>query len=121
MTAATAFDGAAAPIVHEKALVRSLQELIGRTEFLETLEGQTERQRKLDLKPLLSVAGIASDAPQFCVTPSNAPFDKGELAERMVKDMLPSIEGKQGGEWKYEVHNYNRSIGARNVPATRAC
>jgi len=93
--------------------VRSLQELIGRTEFLETLEGQTERQRKLDLKPLLSVAGIASDAPQFCVTPSNAPFDKGELAERMVKDMLPSIEGKQGGEWKYEVHNYNRSIGAR--------
>jgi len=93
--------------------VRSLQDLIGRTEFLATLEGQTERQRKLDLKPLLSVAGIASDAPQFCVTPSNAPFDKGELAERMVKDMLPAIEGKKGGEWKYEVHNYNRSIGAR--------
>src|SRR3569833_1446046 len=93
--------------------VRSLQDLIGRTEFLETLEGQTPRQRKLDLKPILSVAGMTSDAPQYCGVASNAPFDKGELAERMVKDMLPAIEGRKGGEWSYEVRNYNRSIGAR--------
>ena len=93
--------------------VRSLRDLIGRTEFLETLEGQTPRQRKLDLKPILSVAGMTDDAPQYCGVSSNAPFDKGELAERMVKDMLPAIEGKTGGEWSYEVRNYNRSIGAR--------
>jgi glutamate synthase (NADPH) large chain len=93
--------------------VRSIQDLIGRTELLEILEGQTPRQRKLDLKPILSVAGMAADAPQYCTTPSNAPFDKGELAERMVKDMLPAIEGKKGGEWSYDVRNYNRSIGAR--------
>jgi glutamate synthase (NADPH/NADH) large chain len=93
--------------------VRSIQDIIGRTEYLQILEGQTPRQRKLDLKPILSVAGVAADAPQYCTTASNAPFDKGELAERMVKDMLPAIESKKGGEWSYDVRNYNRSIGAR--------
>ena len=93
--------------------VRSLQDIIGHTEYLQILAGQTARQRKLDLTPLLSTAGMTDDAPQFCATPSNTPFDKGELAERMVSDMLPAIESKNGGEWRYEVRNFNRSVGAR--------
>ncbi len=93
--------------------VRSLQDIIGRTEHLEVLEGRTAKQRKLDLKPLLSDGGLAAEVPQFCISPSNAPFDKGELAERMVQDMLGAIETRSGGDWGYEVHNYNRSIGAR--------
>ncbi|HVW68888.1 MAG TPA: glutamate synthase large subunit [Steroidobacteraceae bacterium] len=93
--------------------VRSIEDIIGHTEYLKILEGETPKQRKLDLAPLLSTAGLAADAPQFCATPSNAPFDKGELAERMVRDMLPAIEAKTGGEWRYEVRNFNRSIGAR--------
>src|SRR5204862_419198 len=68
---------------------------------------------ELDLTPILSTGGLASDAPQFCVTPSNAPFDQGELAERMVRDMLSAIENRSGGEWHYELSNFNRSIGAR--------
>src|SRR5580692_5606319 len=90
--------------------VRSLQDLIGRTEYLQILEGETPRQRKLDLTPILSTAGLTQDVPQFCATPSNAPFDKGELAERMVSEMLPAIEAKTGGEWRYEVKNFNRSV-----------
>ncbi len=93
--------------------VRSLSELIGRTEYLEVLEGVTPRQKKLDLSPILSDAGLSRDAPQFCLSPSNTPFDKGELAERMVRELLPSIEAKSGGEWAYELKNFNRSIGAR--------
>jgi glutamate synthase (NADPH) large chain len=93
--------------------VRRLQDIIGRTEHLEVLEGRTAKQRKLDLTPILSDGGLAAEVPQFCISPSNAPFDKGELAERMVQDMLGAIEAKGGGEWSYEVHNYNRSIGAR--------
>ncbi len=93
--------------------VRRMADLIGRTEYLEILPGQTPKQRKLNLQPLLSDAGLVSDRPHFCVDPSNAPFDKGELAERMVADMLPAIEKKAGGDWHYEVKNYNRSIGAR--------
>jgi glutamate synthase (NADPH/NADH) large chain len=92
---------------------RSIAEIIGRTEYLTILEGQTPRQRKLDLTPILAQGDIAPDSPQYCSTPSNKPFDKGELAERMVSDMLAAILGKTGGEWSYEVKNFNRSIGAR--------
>jgi glutamate synthase (NADPH/NADH) large chain len=93
--------------------VRTLAEVIGRTEYLEVAPGTTPRQRKLDLRPILSTAGLKRDAAQYCGTPSNTPFDKGELAERMVRDMLPAIEAKSGGEWAYELSNFNRSIGAR--------
>jgi glutamate synthase (NADPH/NADH) large chain len=93
--------------------VRRLEEVIGRTEFLEVLPGATARQRKLDLTPLLSTAGLKREAAQFCGVAFNAPFDKGELAERMVRDALPAIEAKSGGVWHYELANYNRSIGAR--------
>jgi glutamate synthase (NADPH/NADH) large chain len=93
--------------------VRKLEELIGRTDLLEIMEGETKRQRRLDLRPLLSDAGVATTAPQFCIAMKNVPFDQGELAERMVKDCLPAIEAKSGGEFHYEVRNNNRSIGAR--------
>jgi glutamate synthase (NADPH/NADH) large chain len=93
--------------------VRSLAELIGRTEYLEVLEGVTPRQKKLDLAPILSDAGLSGTGPQFCLSPSNQPFDKGELAERMVRELLPAIEAKSGGEWAFELKNFNRSIGAR--------
>ena len=93
--------------------VRTMAELIGRTEYLSIKEGETAKQRKLDLSPILSTAGLAADRPQYCIDPRNAPFDKGELAERMVRDILPAIEGRSGGTFAYEVSNRHRSIGAR--------
>jgi glutamate synthase (NADPH/NADH) large chain len=93
--------------------VRSMEELIGRTELLKTRPGETARQRRLDLSPLLSDGGVDPATPQFCQVERNEPFDKGELAERMVRDILPAIEAKSGGEFQYEIRNDNRSIGAR--------
>jgi glutamate synthase (NADPH) large chain len=93
--------------------VRRMEDLIGRTELLQALPGETAKQRKLDLSPLLSAEGLVSDRPHFCVEPSNAPFDKGLLAERMVTDMLPAIAARSGGTWHYEVKNFHRSLGAR--------
>src|SRR6185503_3477302 len=83
--------------------MKSIADIIGRTELLEIIEGATSKQKKLDLSPLLSTAGLAKDRPQFCSAPSNAPFDKGEMAEQMVRDMSAAIQGKTGGEWNYEV------------------
>jgi len=93
--------------------VRQLADLIGHTEYLRPLGGDTEKQRRLDLTPILSTAGMTAADAQFCTTPSNAPFDKGELAERMVADVRDAIETRAGGQWHYDVKNYNRSIGAR--------
>ena len=93
--------------------VRSMEDLIGRTDLLEIMQGATAKQQRLNLQPLLSDGGVPADKPRFCTAPKNQPFDKAELAEQMVRDCLPAIEGKQGGEFRYAVKNVNRSIGAR--------
>ncbi len=93
--------------------VRSMAELIGRTDLLEIMTGQTAKQSRLDLSPILSDAGVPKDKPQYCLKPHNAPFDKGELAEQMVRDCLAAIEHKTGGSFDYALRNINRSIGAR--------
>jgi glutamate synthase (NADPH/NADH) large chain len=93
--------------------IRSLAELIGHTELLEILPGETSKQRKLDLSPLLANAALKSDKPQYCLDPHNEPFDKGLLAEQMLNDMRAAIDSGSGGKFYYAVNNFNRSIGAR--------
>jgi glutamate synthase (NADPH/NADH) large chain len=92
--------------------VRTLDELVGRVDLLEAREGETARQRRLDLSPVLAADGLV-EASHVCTEPRNVPFDKGELAETMVTDMLPAIEAGHGGRFHYSVSNFNRSIGAR--------
>ncbi|WP_018168293.1 glutamate synthase large subunit [Thioalkalivibrio sp. ALMg9] len=92
--------------------VRSLTDLIGRTDLLEILPGETPKQQHLDLNGLLA-SGDLADKPRFCKAPKNEPFDKGELAEKMVAEMLEAIESKAGGEYHFDVANTDRSIGAR--------
>ncbi|WP_349616378.1 glutamate synthase large subunit [Azotobacter salinestris] len=93
--------------------VRSLGELIGRTDLLEVLPGETAKQAHLDLSPLLGSAHVPADKPQFCEVDKNPPFDPGLLAEKMVELALPAIEAKSGGEFALEICNCDRSIGAR--------
>ena len=93
--------------------IAKFEDLIGRTDLIELQEGDTPRQARLDLSPIISTDGLAKDAPQFCTDPKNEPFDKGELAEAMVEACLPAIEAKSGGRFGFEVQNFNRSIGAR--------
>ena len=93
--------------------VRKMTDLIGRMDLLEILTGETDKQQSLDLTPLLSDGGVPAEKPRFCQEPKNEPFDKGELAEQMVRDTLPAIESQSGGEYRYTVKNNNRSIGAR--------
>ncbi|MDT8382804.1 MAG: glutamate synthase large subunit [Gammaproteobacteria bacterium] len=93
--------------------VRKLQDLIGRTDLLTAIEGTTSKQRRLDLSPILSDGGVDASKPQYCTSPRNLPFDKGELAEQMVADALPAIEAGSGGTFSYAVKNTDRSIGAR--------
>ena len=93
--------------------VRRLEDIIGRVDLIEILPGATRRQQQLDLKPILSDNGLAPDSPQFCTDPHNHPFDRGELAERMLLEMLPAIEKRSSGKFEFDVRNFHRSIGAR--------
>ncbi len=92
--------------------VQTLAELIGRTDLLEILPGDTAKHRRLDLRPLLSNPHVDSK-PQYCQVLRNEPFDQGVLAERMVATVLPAIEAKTGGVFEFRVGNCDRSIGAR--------
>lgn len=93
--------------------VRSMKELIGRTDLLEVLDGETDKQRHLDLTPLLTIHPSGEGKAQYCEVSRNEPHDKGLLAERMVEDMLPAIEAQTGGTFKFMIGNCDRSIGAR--------
>ena len=92
---------------------RSLAELIGRADLAASLPGETPRQRRLDLRPLLGPDGLSATEPRFCTEPRNPPFDEGLLNERMVADCIKAIEERRGGTFFYEVKNFHRSIGAR--------
>jgi len=93
--------------------VASLEELIGRTDLLELLPGETEKQARLDLSPILYKDAQSKDEPEFCQVSRNEPFDKGEKAEAMVAATLATIEAGSGGEFEFDVCNCDRSIGAR--------
>ncbi len=93
--------------------VRSLKELIGRVDLLDAIEGNTEKQRKLDLSPIVYSDDLLKSKPQFCTVARNEPFDKAEVAEHIVQAVLPAIENRTGGEFDFEVTNCDRSLGAR--------
>ena len=93
--------------------IRKFDDLIGHTELLQAIKGDTDRQQGLDLAPILSNHSIDASKPQYCTARRNEPFDKGELAEQMVEDTRAAIASKSGGEFAYQVRNIHRSIGAR--------
>ncbi|MEP4148961.1 MAG: glutamate synthase large subunit [Halioglobus sp.] len=93
--------------------VASLEDLIGRTDLLEALPGDTAKQSRLDLAPILHKDESSEGQPEFCQVASNDPFDKGEKAEEMVAATLVAIESRTGGEFEFDVCNCDRSIGAR--------
>jgi glutamate synthase (NADPH) large chain len=93
--------------------VRSVSELIGNTRLLSIVPGETSKQRKLDLRPVLANSDLVSDNPQYCIDARNEPFDKGTLGEEMLRDTASAIQTKSGGEFAYLISNFHRSIGAR--------
>jgi len=93
--------------------VTRMEDLIGRFELLELLPGESQRQQKLGLGPLLSQGTIPADQPRYCMEDRNPSFDKGELAETMLVDAQSAIDNRQMLTLSYPIENVNRSIGAR--------
>lgn len=92
--------------------VEKLTDLIGRTDLLETVQGMTAKQSKLDLSAVLEAPVSPEGHPLFWTKP-NAPFDKAQLNQTILDDALASIEAKQSNNFYYDVINTDRSIGAR--------
>ncbi|MCJ8299041.1 MAG: glutamate synthase-related protein, partial [Pseudomonadales bacterium] len=93
--------------------VRSLEELVGRVDLLEAIEGNTRRQKNLDLSPIISDGGVSPDMPHTCQVERNDPYDAGGLNSKMQEVATAAIEAKAGGEWQFAITNCDRSVGAR--------
>ncbi|MBY5922937.1 glutamate synthase large subunit [Ferrimonas balearica] len=97
---------------HMAALgVSEFNQMIGRSDWLTQLPGQTTRQAKLDLSDLLERA--IPDADNACYsTELNPPLDQGELNQQMLQLASNAVAIKQGGEWCMPIQNTDRSVGA---------
>jgi len=93
--------------------VRSLEELVGRVDLLEAIEGNTSRQKNLDLSPIISDGGVSPDMPHTCKVERNDPYDAGGLNSKMQEVATAAIEAKAGGDWQFAITNCDRSVGAR--------
>jgi len=93
--------------------ISRLEDLIGRTEYLERLDGLTERQNRLDLSPLLVNLGLEDQADRFCSIDRNPPHDRGVLAEQIHADTDLAVAQAAGGVFTYRITNRDRSIGTR--------
>ena len=92
--------------------VRKFEDLIGRTELLGMMDGQTAKQARLDLSPLLHKPEAAEHTKLFCSEVTNAPLDKGELNLNMLSDAKAAVEAKRSITLDYAVRNTDRSVGA---------
>jgi len=93
--------------------VRSFDELIGRVDLLEILEGVTPKHANLDLAPIIGNAGVPEEYPHTCQQARNEPYDAGSLNTQLLELARDAIANKQGGEWTLEITNCDRSVGAR--------
>ena len=100
--------------LHMAALgVRSLAELIGRSDLLTQAEGSTPVQRQLDLSRLIANDGLGVDVDTACVMARNPMRDPAALASRISADADEAINSGQAATFRYAIANTDRAIGAR--------
>ena len=92
--------------------IAKLTDLIGRTDLLEVLEGQTAKQSRLDLSAMLHTPLPPEGSAVYC-TSSNPANDQGELNESIVQLAINAVDNKDGGDFSFDIRNTDRSIGAR--------
>ncbi len=92
--------------------VSQFQDLVGRTELLELLDGHTSKQNKLDLSPLLIKPQAGEHTSLFCSETTNAPLDKGILNKQILSDAKTAVDLRRPVKLSYSVQNTDRSIGA---------
>ncbi|PMG43139.1 glutamate synthase large subunit [Shewanella sp. 10N.286.52.B9] len=91
--------------------VAKFEDLVGRTDWLYALEGQTAKQLGLDLAPILYQPKVA-DGSAITWKELNPPSDKGELNLQIVSDTAQAVLAGEALTKQYAINNTDRSIGA---------
>jgi len=93
--------------------VRSLGEIVGRTDLLQQVAGTTPVQHKLDLTALIDGAGLSERSDFACTLARNPMRDAAALATRIAADTAPLVELGEAGHFSYAIANTDRAIGVR--------
>ncbi len=92
---------------------QSLEEIIGATDCLRRVPGITDKQQSLDLSLILAKDPQLMNQPYSCQVERNNPPGKTGLASQMFDDILPAIDQRKGGRFRYAITNSDRAIGAQ--------
>ncbi len=95
--------------------VRSLREIIGRTEFLRQRHvADHPKANLLDLSRLLvDVAASDPTQPRYCTRSRNNGVHEAPLDDTVLQDAKDAITEQMPISLKYKVHNTNRSVGTK--------
>jgi len=92
--------------------ISRLVDLIGRTDLLHELDGQTPKQRRITLGDLIAPTNAGPDVPLFNQE-LNIPDDPGNLNLRLAEEHGEAVLEQRGGRGSYQIRNTDRSVGAR--------
>ena len=95
--------------------VRSLKEIIGRTEFLkQRVVPDHPKANTLDLSKLLvDVAAADPTQPRYCTRSRNNAVNEAPLDDAVLQDAKDAITDQRPISLKYKVRNTNRSVGTK--------
>jgi len=91
--------------------VTQFEDLIGRSEWLTTLEGQTSKQQGLDLKPILYTPKIPEGSAKTW-RELNQTLDKGDLNIKLLDKARDAVVAGQSIQARFNINNTDRSVGA---------
>jgi glutamate synthase (NADPH/NADH) large chain len=89
-----------------------LEDIIGRSDLLEKIEPLTDKQRCINLDPILISAGAAGKKSGGYQGIRNHPHDRGELNARIVASLAEPLQELESADLSFKIHNFDRSVGA---------
>ncbi|MDP9292619.1 MAG: glutamate synthase-related protein, partial [Verrucomicrobiota bacterium] len=94
--------------------VRTVNEMIGRTEFLRQRQVPNHpKANTLDLGRLLAKTGLGDETPRYCTRNRNDGAQDRPLDDAILQDAKDAITEQQPMSLSYRVKNVHRAIGAK--------
>ncbi|WP_394129696.1 glutamate synthase large subunit [Shewanella maritima] len=87
------------------------EQLVGRSDLLEALSGQTEKQSGLDLAPILYKPQVP-ETTAITWKETNPPADQGLLNQLLVEECQQAVLAGEPFSSQYAINNTDRSVGA---------
>ena len=112
----TFFNGVAEEVRRHLASIgaRTLNEVVGRTDYLEQREvPEHPKANLLDLSRLLAMPKIDDITPRFHTWERNDKLEDRTLDEVILQDAKSCLQTKHKTQLKYKVRNTQRSVGAQ--------